>query len=272
MRSFPLHVVTHDGTRIEGTWQDGSSECTFTYTRDYRTGYFDGVYKLSDGFHTFYEYGVKFLVNEEDGFTGRGVNRYGEFTIKGSHDSTEWVKTYTVWFKAPKPSPSAIVDKRRREIARWIRVVFKDRYWKLERSVLYGRKNEADVRKELEHDEHYVDYVLHATMLNKTRRDVLFMRRKDCLTKLGTMEAKVVHLENLVRRLRMRVAPYKKSPLYRSHHEKLRGSTFPISLFNEWEGGPVYGTTFLDANTYQVRWQDISDELVEYLVKKAAQI
>jgi len=155
--SYNLDILTRSDHRIFGRWYDGRIDrwFPFKYTKDGNTGLWQGTFDLVVG--KFYEYDVRIECSPQ--VSGSGSNRFGDFTLSSlppvdGEDVWQWTKTYDVVRCPPRPPVFVpLAERRKRTLARMVRIAFKDRRWQLEREIIMGKKSLVDVKKEIAGDQ-----------------------------------------------------------------------------------------------------------------------
>jgi hypothetical protein len=261
-REFLLHPTSATPEKVVGTWTDGTEQRPFVYAPS--KGRYDGVFTVRDEDVSVYEYDVvlKWSANGEF-LGGKGSNRYGHFVL-----TPEWVKRYTSWFPEIRVDAGFLVAKKRRDIARWLRVVFKDRYWDVERSVLRGRATYDDVLAMIMGEEGEAEFRSRCRLLHQSRRETVRQGRAKRLKDVQELERKVTALEEQVRSLRERVAPHRVPAAKRLLLERAHGTRFHSKLFADWRGEDLFGVVKEAGGPWTVSWLDMSDALVEYVAER----
>lgn len=250
---------------ITGDWKlmDGKEWNRFVYFKSSETSLtYNGCYYVETG--CFFEYNIE-LTYDQGKIRGGGENRFGKFTIE-STSLLRWKKTYTkMWPRVRCGKVDVGVNRTRLQISRILRVVFKDKLWKLENEVKIGKKNLIDVRFELLRTETEDDIRLF------NHKILLLDRRSVEIAKRGQYERDVRVVENKINRLQLNIrhemtklgyVTYQITPQMKLKLAK-KVTREKLNQVLENHEKPTFGIKLQEepVDVTDVNWEEITDEL-----------
>jgi hypothetical protein len=278
--SYDLRVSYFPAEVIEGEWCDKQSIepewLRFRYRKKGENLY-DGEFHLGSSGCLFYEYDVRIEYDPQTNQVwGGGENRFGIFLITGQ--GRIWSKLYVDAYKEGKPKlalqtgTAGLNAKRERlQLARTLRVVFKDRLWKLESAVRQGKKSLTEVRREIKNEPADLLKLFQSKLWVSRRRDVEINRRLQYQRDVTKLEEAIVDLKEKIRQemIRIKLVTYVIPAEWKVKlGMKIEQEQLNRVLHNHSK--PLFGVPFQghEVNVEDIHWGEITDELYFDLKKR----